>query len=131
MKKACTKLKFNIAFHLQTDGQIKNMNKILNQCFRNYIVGDHKDWGNHPSLAKFCYNSTKHLASKMSHFELALEVEAKQPIDLTIPKKRGTIHEGDDEAKKMAKEYEERKTWAIKFLEKNACKLWKTSQQVA
>ncbi len=43
MKKACTKLKFNIAFHLQTDGQIKNMNKILNQCFRNYIVGDHKD----------------------------------------------------------------------------------------
>jgi len=59
----------------------------------------------------------------MSHFELALEVEAKQLIDLTIPKKRGTLHEGDDEAKKMAKEYEERKTWAIKFLEKNACKL--------
>jgi len=54
----------------------------------------------------------------MSRFELALEVETKQPIDLTIPKKRGTLHEGNDETKKMAKEYEERKTWAIKLLEK-------------
>lgn len=54
----------------------------------------------------------------MSPFELALEVEAKQPIDLTIPKKISIFHEGDDEAKKMAKEYEERKAWAIKLLEK-------------
>jgi hypothetical protein len=91
------------------------MNGILNH---NYIADDHKDWGNHLGLAEFCYNSIKHLATKMSPFELALGVEAKQPMDLTIPKIRGTWHKGDNEAKEMAKEHEERKTWAIKFLEK-------------
>ncbi len=69
-------------------------------------------------LVKFCYNSIKHLATKMRPFELALGVEAKQPMDLTIPRTRGTCHKGDKEAKNMAKEREERKTWAIKLLEK-------------
>jgi hypothetical protein len=54
----------------------------------------------------------------MSPFELALGVEVKQPIDLTIPKKKRILHGGDNEAKKMAKEYEERKARAIKLLEK-------------
>jgi hypothetical protein len=54
----------------------------------------------------------------MSPFELALGVEAKQPIDLAIPRTRGTCHEGDKEAEKMAKECEERKGQAIKLLEK-------------
>ncbi len=54
----------------------------------------------------------------MSPFELALEVEVKQPMDLTIPKKRGTFHKGDNETKDMAKEYEERKSQAIELLEK-------------
>jgi hypothetical protein len=39
-------------------------------------------------------------------------------MDLTIPKVKGTCRKGDKEAKKMAKEHEERKTWAIKLLEK-------------
>jgi hypothetical protein len=65
----------------------------------------------------------------MNPFELALGVEAKQPMDLTIP--RNTHHEGGKEAEKMAKECEERKACAIKLLEKNACELCETSQQVA
>jgi hypothetical protein len=54
----------------------------------------------------------------MSPFELALGIEAKQPVDLTIPRTRGTCLEGDNEAEKMAKECEERKGKAIKLLEK-------------
>jgi hypothetical protein len=64
MKMARRKLKFNTAFHPQTNGQIKIMNGILNQYFRNYIVNDHEDWGDHLGLAKFCYNFTKHLVTK-------------------------------------------------------------------
>jgi hypothetical protein len=89
------------------------MNGILNHYLHNYIASDHKDWGDHLGLVKFCYNSTKHLATKMSPFELALGVEAKQPMDLTIPRIRGTCHKSDKEAKEMAKEREERKAWAI------------------
>jgi hypothetical protein len=51
----------------------------------------------------------------MRPFELALRVETKQPMDLTIPKTICTCHKGNKEAKNMAKECEERKTWAIKL----------------
>ncbi len=54
----------------------------------------------------------------MSPFELALGIETEQPMDLTILRTRGTCRKGRKEAKKMAKECEERKSWAIKFLEK-------------
>jgi hypothetical protein len=54
----------------------------------------------------------------MNPFELALGAEAKQPMDLTIPRTRGICHEGDKEAEEMTKEHEKRKTQAIKLLEK-------------
>ncbi len=89
----------------------------MTQYLCNYIVSDHKDWANHLSLVEFCYNSTKHSTTTMNPFELALGVEAKQPMDLTIPKTRSTCHEGGKEAKKMAKKHEKKKAWAIKLLE--------------
>jgi hypothetical protein len=59
----------------------------------------------------------------MNPFELAMRIEVKQPMDLTIPRTKGTCCEGDKEAEKMAKEHEKRKTRTIKLLEKGACKL--------
>jgi hypothetical protein len=109
------KLKFSIVFHLQTDGQIESVSMILNQYFCNYIASDHKDWGDHIGLAEFCYNSTKHSTTKTNPFELALGVEAKQPMDLAIPRTRRTHHEGDKEAEEMAKECEKRKAHASSF----------------
>jgi hypothetical protein len=118
MKKVRTKLKFNIAFHPQINGPTKRVNGILNQYLCNYIVDDHKDWGNHLGLLEFCYKSTKHSITKMNPFELALGVEVKQPIDLTIPRTRDILREGSKQAEEMAKECDERKTRAIKLLEK-------------
>jgi hypothetical protein len=54
----------------------------------------------------------------MSPFELALGVEAKQLMDLAIPKTRSIHREGGKEAKEMAKECEKRKAQATKLLEK-------------
>jgi hypothetical protein len=54
----------------------------------------------------------------MSLFELALRVEVKQPMDLTIFKTKGTRCKCDKEAKEMAKGREERKSRAIKLLKK-------------
>jgi hypothetical protein len=102
MKKTGTKLKFNITF-LAIDGHMEKVNIIMNQCFCNYITNDHKHWGDHLGLVEFCYNSTKHLATKLSPFELALGVEVKQPIDPAIFRIRGTRREGDKEAKEKAK----------------------------
>lgn len=60
----------------------------------------------------------KHLVTRTSPFELALWVEPKQPMDLAIFKVKGTYCEGGINVKQMTKEGEERKSWAIKFLEK-------------
>jgi hypothetical protein len=46
----------------------------------------------------------------MNPFELALGVETRQPMDIAIPKTRGTHRKGDKEVKKMAKAHEERKS---------------------
>ncbi len=54
----------------------------------------------------------------MNPFELALGVEAKQPMDLAIPKTKGIHRKGSKEAEKMAKAREERKSWTIKLLER-------------
>jgi hypothetical protein len=53
----------------------------------------------------------------LNPFELALGVETKQPMDLTIPKRRNTCREGGKEAKEIAKEHEKRKAHGIKLLE--------------
>jgi hypothetical protein len=45
----------------------------------------------------------------MNPFELVLGIEAKQPMDLAIPRTRGTRHKSNKEAKEMAKECEENK----------------------
>jgi hypothetical protein len=58
---------------------------MLNQYFRNYVSVDQRDWGEHPSLDEFCYNSTMHLVIKMLPFELTLGKEVRKLMDLTIP----------------------------------------------
>jgi len=47
-----------------------------------------------------------------------LGVEAKQPMDLTTFKTRGTCCEGGMDAEEVAKDRQERKSRAIKLLEK-------------
>ncbi len=118
MKKVGTKLKFNIVFHPQINGQTQKVNELLNQYFHNYITNNHEDWGDHLGLAKFCYNSTKDLTIKMSPFELALGVEVKQPMDLTIFRTKGIWCKCGKEAEEMAKGREERESQSIKLLEK-------------
>jgi hypothetical protein len=54
----------------------------------------------------------------MNPFELALGIEVKQPMDLTIPRIGGICPKGNKKDENMAKECEENKSWAIKFLEK-------------
>ncbi len=69
-------------------------------------------------LIEFCYNFIKHSATKMSPFELALGMKAKQPMDLTIFRIISTYCEGNKDVEEMAKDYEEKKTWATELLKK-------------
>jgi hypothetical protein len=79
------KLFFNTTFHPQLDGQIKTFNRVLNQYLQNYVNNDIRNWGGHLSWVEFCINSTTHLMTKMSPFELPLGKEIRKPMDLAIP----------------------------------------------
>jgi hypothetical protein len=65
--KVGTKLSFSMTFHPQTDGQIKKVNRVLNQYLKNYVNASKKDWGEHLGLVKFCYKFTTQLTMKCLH----------------------------------------------------------------
>jgi len=76
-RKVGMKLSFSTAFHPQTNGQIEKVNGVLNQYLKNYVGTDQKYWGEHQGSAEFYYNSTTHLTTKMSLFELMLGKEPR------------------------------------------------------
>ena len=53
-----TKLKFSIAFHLQTDGQSKRTIQILEDMLRSCVMEFKGNWDEHLPLAKFAYNNS-------------------------------------------------------------------------
>ncbi len=77
-QKVGMKSSFNMTFHPQIDGQIENVNGVLNQYLKNYVNTNKKDWGEHLGLVEFYYKFTTQLAMKMFWFELTLGKEAKK-----------------------------------------------------
>jgi hypothetical protein len=117
VKKAKTKLKFSTHFHLQTNGQTKRVNGILNQYLRNYVAVDHKDWGHKLNLAEVCYNSIKHFNDLDEFVRINIGMEVKQPLDLVVPHMMGYRKDGGRNAKIMVKEHKELNVRGNKLLE--------------
>lgn len=57
------------AYHLQTDGQTKIVNKCVGQYLRCYCGEKPKSWSLWLSIAKWWYNSSYHSFTKMTPFE--------------------------------------------------------------
>ena len=57
------------AYHPQTDGQTERVNQILEYYLRCYCNWDQSDWVDLLLLAEFCYNNSKHSATKRTPFE--------------------------------------------------------------
>jgi hypothetical protein len=67
------------------------------------VSANYRDWGNHLNLIEFCYNSTKHSTIGANPFKLALGVEARKPMQLTIVKFEGYHCEGGKIVVEMVK----------------------------
>jgi hypothetical protein len=64
-----TKLLFNIAFFLQTDGQTKRVNQILEDMLRMHVMHHPKKWEDYLPLVEFACNNSYRESLKMNPFE--------------------------------------------------------------
>ena len=77
-----TKLRFSTAYHPQTDGQTKVVNRSLGNLLR-YLVGDKlTTWDLVIPRAEFAYNALANRTTRMSPFEVAHGLVPHKPLDL-------------------------------------------------
>jgi len=55
-----TKLQMSIAYHPQSDGQTKVLNRILKQYLHTFVHNNPSQWTKFLSLAEWCYNTATH-----------------------------------------------------------------------
>jgi hypothetical protein len=71
-----SELKMSTSFRPQPDGQTERVNLVIQQL-KNYVAMDQQDWVDHLELAEFCYNNSKHSATRSTPFQM---VTGKSPI---------------------------------------------------
>ena len=67
-----SELKFSIANHPQTNGQMEQIKALLEEYLRHYMTASQKNWVSLLDVAQFCYNLHKLFDTGLSPVELVL-----------------------------------------------------------
>ena len=81
-----TKLKKSCAFHPQTDGQTKVVNRIVVHLLRGYCGKYPKRWDEQLHYIQHAYNRAIHSSTKRSPFETCFGYLPKSPLDFIFDK---------------------------------------------
>jgi hypothetical protein len=65
-----TRLNFSLAYHPQTDGQIKRVNQILKDMLRACALQYRRSWDKSLPYTEFSYNNSYQESLKMAPFEM-------------------------------------------------------------
>jgi len=65
-----TRLRMSSTYHLQSDGQTKAVNKMLEQYLRAFIHVEPNLWGKYLHWAEWHYNSAKHSSTWITPYEI-------------------------------------------------------------
>ena len=68
-----SKLKFSMTFHLQTDGQTKRTNQVLEDMLRACALDFKESWSKHLPLAEFACNNSYQVTIGMAPYEALYE----------------------------------------------------------
>ncbi|CAA3008078.1 DNA RNA polymerases superfamily [Olea europaea subsp. europaea] len=77
-----TKLKFSMAYHPQTDGQIEVVNRSLGNLLRCLVQENLRNWDLILPVTQIAYNSSINRSLGMSPFEAVHEYKPREPLDL-------------------------------------------------
>jgi transposase InsO family protein len=83
-----THLKFNSAYHPQTDGQAERTNQILEDMLRTYALQDKFGWDKRLPYAEFSYNDSYQASLKMSPFQALCGRNCRTPLHWDQPRVR-------------------------------------------
>jgi hypothetical protein len=83
-----THLKFNSAYHPQTNGQTERTNQILEDMLRACALQDKIGWDKRPPYAEFSYNNSYQASLKMSPFEALYGRNCRTPLHWDQPGER-------------------------------------------
>jgi len=96
--------KLSISFHLQTDGQTKQMSQELKQYLQFFIDYRQKDWLEWLTTAKFAVNNKTYLATKISLFIANYSRELRMGADIRRKGKVENVTEYTERIKKIQEE---------------------------
>lgn len=75
-----TKLNMSLAYHPQTDGQIKRVNRVLKDMLQMYCMDQKIKWEDYLYLVEFAYNNSYHSSLGMAPFEVLYGRKYKTPL---------------------------------------------------
>ncbi|MCO5579307.1 hypothetical protein L7F22_033162 [Adiantum nelumboides] len=80
-----TELRFSIAYHPQTDGQIERVNQVIEDIFRAYCSREPKRWIQFLPLVEYAYNASYHQSIGMTPFCALYGQECIPPLNFFDP----------------------------------------------
>jgi hypothetical protein len=75
-----TNLNFSIAYHPETDGQTKRVNRVIEDMLRMYVMDKPSKWEYYLHLVEFAYNNGYQTSLKMSPFEALYGKKCNTPV---------------------------------------------------
>ena len=74
------KLRFSIAFHLQTDGQSERTIQTLEDMLQTYVMELQDSWDKYVPLMEFAYNNTFHSSLGVAPYEALYGRKCRTPV---------------------------------------------------
>eukprot|EP00253_Pinus_taeda_P005547 PITA_05547 len=94
-----TQLNFSIAYHPQTDGQTEQVNQMVEDMLRAYVMQQPTRWEDYLHLVEFAYNNGYHTSTQMSPFEVMYGRKCRTPTSWGGPEDKLSL--GPDMLKEM------------------------------
>jgi len=106
--------KLSMAYHPETDRQIKRTNQELEQYLRMYINHRQNNWAEWLAMAEFVFNNKVHTVTKMSPFKVNYGRELRMGFDI---RKKGKNEKAEEFAREIKERHEEARVASVKAQE--------------
>jgi transposase InsO family protein len=84
-------LNFSTAYHLESDGQIERVNRVIEDILIMYVMDKPSRWEDYLHLVEFAYNNGYHASLKMSPFEALYGRKCNTPVSWDNPADRALV----------------------------------------